>query len=124
MNERLHVLLVQRHVLFQEGFRRLAEVCTQRGVAVQIIKSICRRPWPEGAERKTTTWYEALTEEKDIALAARYVLAQPRLFLNTPSDVTLLPRILDAASRFTEAPADTEMRELLEAREMLPLWPE
>ncbi len=109
---------------YAEGFRRLAEVCGQRGVALQTIKSICRRPWPEGAERKTTTWYETLTEPEDIDLAVRFVLARPQLFLNTASDVTLLPLVLASASRFAEAPAAADMRKLLATREMLPLWPD
>jgi aryl-alcohol dehydrogenase-like predicted oxidoreductase len=113
-----------RNPEYAEGFRRLAEACAQRGVALQTIKSICRRPWPEGADRKTTTWYEPLTEAKDIDWAVWYVLAQPQLFLNTASDVTLLPVVLESASRFTAAPSDEEMRTLLASREMLPLWPD
>jgi aryl-alcohol dehydrogenase-like predicted oxidoreductase len=113
---------MMQNPVYADGFRRLTEVCAERGVAVQTIKSICRRPWPEGAEHSTTTWYEPLTEEKDIDLAVRFVLCRPQLFLNTASDVTLLPRILEAAGRLAGAPEDAEMQKLVSAREMLPLW--
>jgi hypothetical protein len=32
------------------------------------------------------------------------------LFLNTAGDVHLLPKVLDAASRFTTAPSDRQMQ--------------
>ncbi|MBN2084704.1 MAG: aldo/keto reductase [Anaerolineales bacterium] len=109
---------------YAEGFNRLAALCREREVALQTIKSICRRPWAEGAERTTTTWYETLTGQDEIAKAVGYVLGQPQLFLNSASDVTLLPMVLEAASRFTSAPADSDMRALLSSREMFPLWRE
>ncbi len=107
---------------YAEGFYRLAAACRERGVALQTMKSICRRPWPEGAERTTTTWYETLTGQVEIEKAVGYVLGRAQLFLNSASDVTLLPKVLEAASRFTTAPSDSEMAALLSSREMLPLW--
>jgi aryl-alcohol dehydrogenase-like predicted oxidoreductase len=109
---------------YANGFRRLEEVCAKRGVALQTIKSICRRPWREGAERKNTTWYEPLTAPEDIDLAVRYVLGRPHAFLNTASDLGLLPAVLEAAGRNAKAPTDEEMRRLADSREMLPLWPD
>jgi aryl-alcohol dehydrogenase-like predicted oxidoreductase len=105
------------------GFRRLAAACRERGTALQTIKSICRRPWPEGAERFATAWYEPLREPEDIALAVRYVLGRPDVFLNTVSDVTLLPKVLAAAEGPVDLPADEEMRRLVDRRGMAPLWP-
>ncbi|MGB7539644.1 MAG: aldo/keto reductase [Anaerolineales bacterium] len=109
---------------YAEGFDRLAATCRERGVAIQTIKSICRRPWPEGTERTTTTWYESLTGQEEIEKAVGYVFGRPQLFLNTASDVNLLPKVLEAASRFTSAPTGDEMRALYSSREMLPLWHE
>jgi len=121
------VLLVFNYPMMQnpqyaDGFNRLASVCREREVALQTIKSICRRPWREGAERTTTTWYEPLTDAEDIRTAVRYVLTTPQVFLNTASDVTLLPMVLDAADRYADAPTDAEMRNLLISREMIPLF--
>jgi aryl-alcohol dehydrogenase-like predicted oxidoreductase len=113
---------MMQNARYASGFDRLADVCRKRGVALQTIKAVCRRPWPEGAERKTTTWYEPLTEPKDIDRAVGYVLGRPNLFLNTASDVALLPKLLNAAERFAAAPDDSEMRALVSSKEMLPLW--
>ena len=99
----------------------LLDVCAQRDVAVQTIKSITLGPWtvrPPDAH----TWYEPLTEQRDIDLAVRFVLGRERLFLNTASDIDLLVKVLDAASRGGTGPSDREMDALLEGRGMTPLF--
>ena len=39
----------------------------------------------------------------------RYVLADPRVFLNTTSDARLLPLLVDAASGSLDRPSDDEL---------------
>ena len=75
----------------------LLEVCDERGVAVQTIKSIARGRWAGTREGKFS-WYEPLTDPAAIARAVRYVLGNEQLFLNTTSDATLLPAVLAAAA--------------------------
>jgi aryl-alcohol dehydrogenase-like predicted oxidoreductase len=121
------VLLPYNYLLMQnpeyaERFRRLVSVCAAKNIAMQTIKAVCRRPWREGAEHTHATWYEPLTGPEDIALAVRFVLAQPSFFLNTAGDVRLLPLILDAAGKERKTPTDREMRKLVEAQAMEPLW--
>ena len=120
------VLLPYSYILMQNpqyaaDFTALADLCRERGVAMQTIKAITRAPWeerPEGAP----TWYEPLREEADIALAAGWVLGNPDVFLNTAGDITLLPKILDTASRLGARPSDEQMGRLLAQREMVPLF--
>jgi aryl-alcohol dehydrogenase-like predicted oxidoreductase len=88
----------------------LLEVCEARDVAVQTIKSIARRRWREDAEPRFS-WYEPLKDPEAIRHSVQWVLARPRLFLNTSSDATLLRDILEVASRIGSAPSDAEMRE-------------
>jgi len=88
---------------------------------VQAIKSIAARPWL-GRERTRTTWYEPLEEQGDIDLAVWWALGRPGIFLNSVGDVGLLPRFLDAASRFERRPAETEMRALMERSRPTPLF--
>jgi hypothetical protein len=40
----------------------------------------------------------------------------PDVFLNTAGDLRLLPRVLDAASRFVQPPPDDAMAAMLDAR--------
>lgn len=112
---------------YQDDFDTLMAVCRERDVAVQAIKGLLRRPWPEGAEHTRTTWYEPLEDQRAIDMAVAWVLGRPGIFLNTPGDTAVLPLVLEAAERFFgEAgggvPSDAEMRELVGAQEMRSLF--
>ena len=88
---------------------------------MQTIKGVTRRPWDE-REHTHSTWYEPLTEQGDIDLAVRYVLARPGVFLNTASDVSLLAKTLDAAERGGGAPSDGDLAALIDRQAMAPLF--
>jgi aryl-alcohol dehydrogenase-like predicted oxidoreductase len=106
---------------YAADFAALRAICRERGVAMQTIKAITLAPWserPHGAP----TWYEPLREQADIDLAVHWVFGHEEVFLNTAGDVSLLPRILDAAERFRTPPADAEMQALAERRAMAPLF--
>jgi aryl-alcohol dehydrogenase-like predicted oxidoreductase len=113
--------MMMRNQQYAADFERLAGVCAERGIALQTIKGVTRRPWDE-REHTHSTWYEPLTEQADIDLAVRYVLARPGVFLNTASDVGLLAKTLDAAERGGGAPSPPEIDALVDRREMAPLF--
>jgi len=46
----------------------------------------------------------------------------PDTFINTAGDLSLLPKVLDAASRFERSPSDEEMEEMLGAERMSSLF--
>lgn len=102
-------------------FEAVLERCERQQVAVQTIKSIALRPWA-GRERTRSTWYQPLEEASDIDLAVWWVLGQPGIFLNSVGDVGLLPKVLDAASRFESRPDDEAMEALVERAEAEPLF--
>jgi aryl-alcohol dehydrogenase-like predicted oxidoreductase len=106
---------------YAADFEALLAICQKRNVAVQTIKGITLAPWGERTPT-TTTWYEPLQEQADIDLAVHWVLGQPGIFLNTASDLTLLPKTLDAAERFVERPSDQTMQQLVEQRQMEPMF--
>jgi aryl-alcohol dehydrogenase-like predicted oxidoreductase len=106
---------------YAADFEALLALCGQRGVAVQTIKGITLGPWGE-KERSANTWYEPLREQADIDLAVHWVLGRPGVFLNTVGDVEILPRVFDAAERYTARPSDAEMLALVERRSMAPLF--
>jgi aryl-alcohol dehydrogenase-like predicted oxidoreductase len=108
-------------------FEALAALCRERGVAVQTIKSIARRRWPDGATPRTTTWYEPLEAQEDVDRAVAWALARPGIFVNTASDVGLLERMLAAAERWAAAGApgvgdEAPMREAAASLAMQPLF--
>jgi aryl-alcohol dehydrogenase-like predicted oxidoreductase len=100
----------------------LIALCEKRGVAMQTIKAITLGPWQGERPPRPTTWYEPLTDQGDIDLCVRFVLARPWAFLNTASDLDLLAKILDAADRGGTAPTDGEMDDLIRRRDMAPLF--
>ena len=110
---------------YAADFLELRQVCVARGVAVQTIKSLCRRPWPEGQQNRAT-WYQPLEEPADIDLAVSYILSDPDLFLNSVGDIHLLPLVLESARRFSEgdltSPSEKNMAELLRSRAMAHLF--
>jgi aryl-alcohol dehydrogenase-like predicted oxidoreductase len=110
-----------RDPCYASDFEALAAVCAERGVAVQTIKSIALAPW-DGRQKTAGTWYEPLGEQVDIDLAVHWVLGRPGVFLNTAGDVTLLPKVLDAASRYEVRPPDEAMDDLLARRGLAPLF--
>ncbi len=99
---------------YAANFEALLATCAERDVAVQTIKSIAYRPWM-GRPHTQDTWYEPLTEQQDIDLAVHWVLKRPGIFLNTVGDLELLPKVLDAASRFQAdaATSDEQMQALV-----------
>ena len=99
----------------------LAE-CRARGVAVQTIKAVARRRWSDGAPGKRFSWYEPLRDPAAVRRAVHWVLARPGLFLNTTSDATLLPAVLEAAAAPIEPPSDAEMRADVAREAMAPLF--
>ena len=120
------VLLPYSYVMMQNeqysaDFEALSSVCTARGVAFQTIKGITLGPWNE-KEHTHGTWYEPLSQQADIDAAVHWVLGRPGVFLNTAGDLSLLPRVFDAAERFSAGTPDAAMRELVASREMTPLF--
>lgn len=102
----------------------LLEVCAERDVAVQTIKSIARGRWSDGETSGPGrfSWYEPLTEAGPIGRAVRFVLAHPQMFLNTTSDARLLPLLVDAACGDLTAPDPTEMRLDIDDQGITPLF--
>jgi len=114
--------LMAQEQRYRENVQEVLEICRERNVAVQIIKSIARGPWAT-AERTHTTWYQPLEAEADIDRAVHWVMGLlPEVFINTAGDLTLLPKVLDAASRFRRPPSDQEMTQMLGAARMTSLF--
>lgn len=84
---------------YRRDAQALLEACRDRNVGVHIIKSIAKDPW--GERPKThSTWYEPFTDQAIIDQAVAFVLSQPVTTLCSVGDVTVLPKVLDAAEQF------------------------
>jgi len=120
------VLLPYNYMMLQDpkytaDFESLLKLCKDRNVAVQTIKSLAYRPW--GNKRKTrTTWYEPFEDQTNIDRAVHWVLNREGIFLNTSSDIHLLPKLLDATSRFKIGPLEEEMQSKASQLGMKPIF--
>lgn len=122
------VLLPLNHAMMQNpayraDFEAVLKVCRERKVAVQTIKAIARGQWGDKGKARET-WYEPLEDQPSIDRAVHYVLGQEGVFLNTVGDPVLLPKVLDAASRFETPPDDAAMEGDLSAQGIAPLFTE
>ena len=120
------VLLPYSYILLHNSqyaadFETLVTLCKARNVAIQTIKSICRRPWGDKPHTRAT-WYEPLEDQAAVDANVHWVLSRPAVFLNTVGDIHVLPRVLDAANRFEGAPSDDEMDQMVAEQEMVPLF--
>ena len=106
---------------YREDFDEVCALCEERDVAVQTIKSIARGPWAT-TEPDRNTWYQPFEDPADIERAVHWVLAKPRVFLNTAGDLDLLPAVLEAASRFESAPGDDALQAMIDARQATALF--
>jgi aryl-alcohol dehydrogenase-like predicted oxidoreductase len=114
-------LPMSRNSSYIADFEALVEVCAERDVAVQTIKAITRGPWGD-QEPTANTWYEPLTDQEAIDIAVSWVLGRDGVFLNTVGDIHILPKVIDAAERFTQRPSDEQMGELETAFGLEPLF--
>jgi predicted aldo/keto reductase-like oxidoreductase len=120
------VLLPYNYMLMQNAqyaadFNALTKTCQQKHVAVQLIKTLQRRPWDDRPQTHAT-WYEPFSDQRSVDLATHWALGRPGTFINTAGDIHALPMVLDAASRFAEIPSAAEMQALLLAQDAVPLW--
>src|ERR687885_59183 len=113
--------ITMQNAYYAENFNALVATCSERNVAVQTIKSIAYRPWM-GQEHTRSTWYRPLEDQDEIDAAVWWVLARPGIFLNTVGDINLLPRVLDAASRFDAHMSQAELADQVSRLSFEPLF--
>jgi aryl-alcohol dehydrogenase-like predicted oxidoreductase len=113
--------VTMRSPYYAENFDALYQTCQERRVAVQTIKSIALRHWQDRPHTRST-WYEPLQQQDDIDLAVWWALSRPGVFVNSVGDVGLLPRVLDAASRYAAGPDEATMSALAERSAAEPLF--
>src|SRR6266851_3859563 len=116
--------ITMQNAYYRENFEALLKTCQERNTAVQTIKSIAMRPWMD-RDHTRAVWYQPLEDQQDIDRAVHWVLKRQGLFLNTVGDIHLLPRVLDAASRFrvdASGLTDEHMQALVVRLGMVPLF--
>jgi aryl-alcohol dehydrogenase-like predicted oxidoreductase len=114
--------LMMRNEAYARSFEQLVQLCQQRGVAVQTIKSVARRRWPQDATEPHHSWYQPLPPGDALERGVAFVLGRDGLFLNSSSDGRLLRPTLEAASRELQTPSDDDLAADVAALGMAPLF--
>jgi len=95
---------------YRHNTESLLALTTERDVGVMCIKSIAKQPWGDRAHTYHT-WYDPFDDQESVDRAVRFVLSQPVTGIPHAADLRLMPKVLDAAQRFT--PMSREEREAL-----------
>lgn len=90
---------VARNAVYRRDCEALLDEAANRDVGVQTIKMIARGGW-NGETGDCRTWYDPHREQSDIDRSLWWVLSQPVHTAPSCGEITLLPRVLDAAERF------------------------
>ncbi|MGH7266172.1 MAG: aldo/keto reductase [Candidatus Rokuibacteriota bacterium] len=83
---------------YRRDAEALLEACRRRDVGVHVIKALAKDPWGD-RPRTHATWYEPFTDQPTIDRAVAFLVARPVTTLCSTGDVTVLPKLLDAAAR-------------------------
>ncbi len=116
--------ITMQHEYYAANFNALVDTCRERDIAVQTIKAIAMQPWM-GQPHTHSTWYRPLQRQADIDMAVWWALAIPDIFLVTVGDLDLLPKYLDAASRFEQdmpGKMQAEPQDYLSRLDFVPLF--
>jgi aryl-alcohol dehydrogenase-like predicted oxidoreductase len=106
---------------YRADVEHLLGVCAERRVAVQAIKAVARRRWPDSGEHRS--WYEPLPPGDALERAVRFVLDRPELFLIASSEYSLMRATLSAAANRAGAPpSDEQLRADVAAAGIEPLF--
>jgi aryl-alcohol dehydrogenase-like predicted oxidoreductase len=108
---------------YRADVERLLDLCAEREVAVQTIKSIARRRWPQtrASGERRQSWYEPLTDPGAISRAVGYVLNHPQLFVDSSSARDQLVHVL-AAAEVATAPSAGDLDVDITSHDVSPLF--
>ena len=103
-----------RHAGYRRDSEALLAEANARDVGIQTIKMIARGGW-DGAQRDCHTWYDPHREQADIDRSLWWVLSQPMHTAPSCGEISVLPKVLDAAERFRPL-TEAEQADIVEAQ--------
>jgi hypothetical protein len=108
---------------YADSFNAMVSLCQEKNVAIQTIQAIARRPWGTRSRTYNLFFYEPLDSQDAIEKAVHWAMGFPDSFVISAGDMQLLPRMLEAASRFERIPTDAEMGAMVAEYDIRPIFP-
>ena len=96
-----------RDANYRRDSEALLAECGERNVGIQTIKMIARGGWGSGP-RECHTWYDPHRDQTDIDRSRWWVLSQTMHTAPSSGEISLLPKVLDAAERFEGMTTDEQ----------------
>jgi aryl-alcohol dehydrogenase-like predicted oxidoreductase len=91
---------------YRRDYDALIARCQQEDVGVHIIKTLAKSPWYDRTHPPTTPWYEPFDDQETIDRAVAFNARQPIHTMCSSADVTVIPKMLDAAERYQSVSPD------------------
>ncbi|MGI8687279.1 MAG: aldo/keto reductase [Thermomicrobiales bacterium] len=85
---------------YRRDYEALIALCQVEDVGVHIIKTLAKSPWYGREHPPTKPWYEPFDDQETIDRAVAFNAGQPIHTLCSSADVTVIPKMLDAAERY------------------------
>ncbi|MHA2358298.1 MAG: aldo/keto reductase [Candidatus Heimdallarchaeaceae archaeon] len=106
--------LLMKDKKYSTTFNELVEICQERNVAIQTIKSVAARNWEGQVKDYNTYFYEPIVNQEAIDKAVHWAMGFENSFVISAGDMQILPKMLEAANRYKKTPTDEIMNELVE----------
>ncbi len=100
---------IARNREYRRDSEALLAEAARRDIGVQTIKMIARGGWGDG-EKELRTWYDPHREQGEIDRSLWWVLSQPMHTAPSCGEIDLLPKVLDAAERFSVMSAEEQQK--------------
>ena len=111
-----------RNPRYAADFEALQACCREQCAALQTIKAIARRPCKAGAGTHHTYFYDPLETQEAIDTAVHWAMGNPNAFVISAGDISVLPKVLEAASSVRARPSEEEMAALVAEHAMRPVF--
>ncbi len=85
---------------YRRDYEALIALCQVEDVGVHIIKTLAKSPWYDREHPPTKPWYEPFDDQETIDHAVAFNAGQPIHTMCSSADVTVIPKMLDAAERY------------------------
>jgi aryl-alcohol dehydrogenase-like predicted oxidoreductase len=106
------------------GPRVLARA-NEKGMGVLALKTLAKRRWKEGEQRKwTKTWYSPVDTYEEASLAVRFTLSKPITAGATPGHIELITWMCDAADQFTPLTPEEDAKLAQWSQDVDPIFPQ
>jgi len=92
--------VLRAHRNERNDWEELLRLSQEQDVGVMAIKALAKGPWRTEA-RPYQTWYRPFDDQGDVDRALWYTLSQGVTGAVSASDVRLIPKLVDAAERFS-----------------------